>query len=66
MKVRWGIIGCGHVAEYKVDPAFNQVKDSEPKVVIRRNTEKAKDFIQRHGVPKYYSATFFRGSLQVF
>jgi len=55
MTVKWGIIGCGDVVEHKVGPAFNQVKDSELIAVIDINAEKAKDFAQRRGVPKYYS-----------
>lgn len=55
MTVKWGIIGCGDVADHKVGPAFNRVKDSELVAVMRRNAEQAKDFARRHGVPKYYS-----------
>ena len=55
MKIKWGIIGCGDVADHKIGPAFNRVKDSELVAVMRRNAEKAKDFARRHKVPKYYS-----------
>jgi predicted dehydrogenase len=54
-KIRWGIIGCGDVTEIKSGPAFNKVKNSELVAVMRRNAEKAKDYAQRHGVPKWYS-----------
>jgi len=53
--VNWGIIGCGDVCEVKSGPAFNKVANSKLVAVMRRNPEKAKDFAQRHGVPKYYS-----------
>ena len=55
MKIKWGIIGCGDVADHKIGPAFNRVKDSELVAVMRRNAGKAKDFARRHKVPKYYS-----------
>ncbi|MDT0646517.1 Gfo/Idh/MocA family oxidoreductase [Zunongwangia sp. F260] len=53
-KLVWGIIGCGDVAEVKSGPAFQQIKDSELLAVMRRDTEKARDFAQRHNVPVWY------------
>jgi len=53
--VSWGIIGCGNVCEVKSGPAFNKVANSKLVAVMRRNPDKAKDFAQRHGVPKYYA-----------
>jgi len=53
--VNWGIIGCGDVCEVKSGPAFNKVANSKLVAVMRRNLVKAKDFAQRHGVPKYFS-----------
>ena len=53
--VNWGIIGCGDVCEVKSGPAFSKVSDSKLVAVMRRNLDKAKDFAQRHGVPKYYA-----------
>jgi predicted dehydrogenase len=53
-KVNWGIIGCGDVTEIKSGPAFNKVKNSSLVAVMRRNSEKAKDYAQRHHVPKWY------------
>ena len=53
--VNWGIIGCGDVCEVKSGPAFNKVDSSKLVAVMRRNLDKAKDFAQRHGVPKYYA-----------
>jgi predicted dehydrogenase len=54
-KISWGMIGCGDVTEIKSGPAFNKVKNSELIAVMRRNAEKAKDYAQRHRVPKWYS-----------
>lgn len=49
--VKWGIIGCGDVAEVKSGPAFQRIENSELIGVMRRNGEKAKDFAKRHRVP---------------
>jgi predicted dehydrogenase len=54
-KINWGIIGCGDVAEIKSGPAFNKVNNSALVAVMRRDAEKAKDYAQRHQVPKWYS-----------
>ena len=53
-EIRWGIIGCGDVTEVKSGPAFSKVPNSKLVAVMRRNAEKAKDYAQRHGVPKWY------------
>ncbi len=54
-KINWGIIGCGDVTEIKSGPAFNKVKNSALVAVMRRDAEKAKDYAERHNVPKWYS-----------
>ena len=54
-KVNWGIIGCGDVTEKKSGPAFNKIESSKLAAVMRRDPVKAKDYAQRHGVPKWYS-----------
>ena len=54
-KINWGIIGCGDVTEVKSGPAFNKVNNSKLVAVMRRDAEKAKDYAQRHGVPKWYA-----------
>ncbi|MFL6518023.1 MAG: Gfo/Idh/MocA family protein, partial [Bacillus sp. (in: firmicutes)] len=53
-KVRWGIIGCGDVTEVKSGPAFQKIKNSELVAVMRRTGELAKDYAERHNVPKWY------------
>jgi 1,5-anhydro-D-fructose reductase (1,5-anhydro-D-mannitol-forming) len=52
--IRWGIIGAGDVAEIKSGPAFYKTDSSELLAVMRRNSEKAQDFAQRHNVPYWY------------
>ena len=54
-KINWGIIGCGDVTEVKSGPAFNKIKNSSLVAVMRRNAEKAKDYAERHQVPKWYN-----------
>jgi predicted dehydrogenase len=53
--INWGIIGCGDVTEVKSGPAFNKVPGSSLVAVMRRYAAKAKDYAQRHGVPKWYA-----------
>ncbi|MFP4844961.1 Gfo/Idh/MocA family protein [Winogradskyella sp. PE311] len=52
--INWGIIGCGDVTEVKSGPAFNKVEHSRLVAVMRRNTEKAKDYAERHKVSLWY------------
>ena len=54
--IKWGIIGCGDVAETKSGPAFQKVNNSELIAVMRRNAAKAKDFAERHQVPFWYDS----------
>lgn len=53
--IKWGIIGCGNVTEFKSGPAFNKVANSRLVAVMRRDAEKAKDYAMRHSVPKWYT-----------
>jgi predicted dehydrogenase len=53
-KINWGIIGCGDVTEIKSGPAFNKVNNSSLVAVMRRDGAKAKDYAERHQVPKWY------------
>ena len=54
-RVRWGIIGCGDVTEKKSGPGFQKAEGSELVAVMRRNADLAKDYAERHNVPKWYS-----------
>ena len=53
-RVRWGIIGVGDVTERKSGPAFYKAPHSELVAVMRRDGDKARDFAERHGVPRWY------------
>ncbi len=52
--IRWGIIGCGNVTEVKSGPGFQKADNSSLVAVMRRSGELARDYAQRHGVPKWY------------
>lgn len=52
--VRWGILGVGDVCEVKSAPAMNEIERSSLVAVMRRTGEKAKDYAERHQVPKWY------------
>ena len=53
-EICWGIIGAGDVCEVKSGPALMQIANSSVNAVMRRNSDKAKDFANRHGVTKWY------------
>ena len=53
--LRWGILGCGDVANYKGGPPLYTVDDSELVAVMRRDRVKAQAFAERHGAKWAYS-----------
>ncbi|MEJ7736189.1 MAG: Gfo/Idh/MocA family oxidoreductase [Chitinophagaceae bacterium] len=53
--INWGTIGCGDVTEVKSGPAFNKVNNSRLAAVMRRDAARAKDYADRHSVPKWYT-----------
>lgn len=53
-EICWGIIGVGDVCEVKSGPALMKITNSTVKAVMRRNSDKAKDFANRHGIQKWY------------
>ena len=52
--IRWGIIGCGDVTEVKSGPGFQKADHSDLVAVMRRRGELARDYAERHGVPRWY------------
>ena len=52
--IRWGILGCGDVAEKKGGPALYGAEGSELVAVMRRDRAKAEDFARRHGAKRAY------------
>ena len=53
-QIRWGIVGCGDVTEVKSGPALRKIPGSGLVAVMRRDREKARDYAERHGVPRWY------------
>ncbi|MFD1769958.1 Gfo/Idh/MocA family protein [Sphingobacterium suaedae] len=53
-QVRWGMIGVGDVTEMKSGPAFYKTMNSSLLAVTSRTWERAKDYAERHGVPRVY------------
>ena len=53
--VRWGMIGCGDVAEVKAGPGFQKADGSALVAVMRRSIDKARDFAARHGVARVHA-----------
>ncbi|MCW3080878.1 MAG: oxidoreductase domain protein [Segetibacter sp.] len=56
--IQWGIIGCGDVTEVKSGPAFSKVPNSKLVAVMRRDEGKARDYANRHGVPRWYTNAY--------
>ena len=53
--VRWGMIGCGDVAEVKSGPALYKAEGSTLVAVMRRDRAKADDYARRHNVPRVHA-----------
>lgn len=51
--IRWGVIGCGSVAEVKSVPAYQQTEGFEVSAVMRRDASKAEDYAKRHNVLRW-------------
>jgi len=54
-EIRWGMIGCGDVAEVKSGPGFQKARGSRLVAVMRRSPDRARDYASRHGVPQWYA-----------
>lgn len=52
--IRWGMIGCGDVAEVKSGPGFYKARDSALVAVMRRDGARAADYARRHGVARWH------------
>jgi predicted dehydrogenase len=52
--IRWGLIGCGEVAETKSGPGFCRATNSQLVAVADRNAARAADFARRHGVSRWH------------
>ena len=52
--IRWGLIGCGEVAEQKSGPGFRNAANSQLVAVADRNPDRAESFARRHGVARWH------------
>lgn len=52
--IKWGSVGVGDVTEIKSGPPLYKCENSELVAVMRRTADKAKDFAERHNVPRWY------------
>ncbi|MBW2121665.1 MAG: Gfo/Idh/MocA family oxidoreductase [Deltaproteobacteria bacterium] len=55
MTIRYGIIGCGGIADGSIAPAMARAKDSSLHSVLSRDQAKAERFAQKHGATVAYS-----------
>ena len=53
--VRWGMIGCGSVAERKSGPAFYKAPGSALMAVMGRRLDAVTDYATRHGIARVYT-----------
>ena len=53
--LRWGLIGCGDIAEKRVAPALREAPGSRLAAVARARAELAADFAARHGAERSYA-----------
>jgi predicted dehydrogenase len=53
--VRWGLIGCGDIAEKRVAPALRDAPGSRLMAVARARAELLADFAARHGAARSYA-----------
>ena len=54
-KVRWGLIGCGDIAQKRVAPALRDLALSEFVAVSRAQPDLAKSFAKQFGAKRWYS-----------
>jgi predicted dehydrogenase len=53
--IRWGLVGCGDIAEKRVAPALRESPGSTLAAVARAQADKAADFAARHGASRSYA-----------
>ncbi len=56
--IQWGMIGTGNVTEKKSGPAFNKIAGSKLVAVGNRTPQKAEDYANRHGIPRWHKDPF--------
>lgn len=56
-QIKWGMIGCGDVAEVKSGPAFSLVPNSRLSAVASRRPETAHAYAKRHNIEYVYDTS---------
>jgi predicted dehydrogenase len=52
-KIRYAVVGLGHIAQTAVLPAFEHAENSELAVLVTSNPEKDRELTERYGVKAY-------------
>jgi predicted dehydrogenase len=55
MMVRWGLVGCGDIAEKRVVAALQGAASSTLVACTRRDASRLDEFRRRHGIPRGYT-----------
>ena len=50
--IRWGLVGCGDIAEKRVAPALQEAAGSKLLACSRKQPAQLLEFQRRHGIPK--------------
>jgi predicted dehydrogenase len=53
--LRWGLVGCGDIANKRVAPALRESPGSTLVAVARARADLAAEFAQRHGASRWYA-----------
>ncbi|NOZ56260.1 MAG: Gfo/Idh/MocA family oxidoreductase, partial [Calditrichaeota bacterium] len=53
--LRWGLIGCGDIAQKRVAPALRDLPNSELVAVSRAQVERAEAFARKFGAKRWYA-----------
>jgi predicted dehydrogenase len=55
-KLRWGVISTANIGRIAVNPAIQASGNSELVAVASRDPERARDFAERSGIPRYHGS----------
>jgi len=63
-KIRYAVVGLGHIAQVAVLPAFAHASNSEVTALVSGNATKLKEISKRYGIPHTYSYRDYDRCLQ--
>jgi predicted dehydrogenase len=55
MTVKWGIVGCGTIADAQMAPAIDRAANAQLVCVMSRSLKKAELFAKKHSAKEYYT-----------